>query len=246
MGTIFTDKGLLLTKIGERVGPNSEFATSSQDIQDNDCDIIESLWARGCESTEFTTTVDGATISLTRTVCGSSVTMLGKIVNSSIADTAKRCDLLEVIPQDFNGHSWFKIQSLTMVHNEDVVTNENGVHGYIELDEISSYESGVAVTDKTILHIAGKKKGVGRSYNIDTYNQFIGPINGIVDRVENETAGVGATENYLLNSPLDIRTKPLNLSYLTLEQALLEGHPTISASSSLGLDISFVIKGELL
>lgn len=46
MGTVYTDKSLLLDKIAERVGPNTEFKTNSQGIQDNSCDIVESLWSR--------------------------------------------------------------------------------------------------------------------------------------------------------------------------------------------------------
>jgi len=53
MGTVYTDKSLLLEKIAERVGPNTEFKTSSQDIQDNSSDIVESLWSRSdcCDPT---------------------------------------------------------------------------------------------------------------------------------------------------------------------------------------------------
>ncbi len=114
---------------------------------------------------------------------------------------------------------------------------QGGSNGYLVFNETSSYTSGSAVTDETKLYLPGHTIGTGRTYYIDGFSQDIGPVNALEDREETSLD----QSNYITSSPLDIRTKGLSIGYQT------EVSKTSSSfSNTEGVDISFIIEGELI
>lgn len=237
-GTKYNTKEALINAFKVLIFPNKKKEITGVNHQTSGLDLIESLWPTStCTSEVFTTTTNGATITVTRIVCGTSVTLIGRVTNDAVA-AAKRCDLANVIPLDYDDHLWFKMESFVSVMNS---TGGGGSNGYVELSEISSYTSGSAVPDFTMLHLPGNSKGTGRTYLVDAFDQSVGTSTRLLDKVDN-----GETDNYITSSPLDLTTTPLRISYITAEQAVADGHTVSSTTSSTNTDMSFVIKGQLI
>ena len=240
-GTKYNTKQTLIDAWKALIFPNKQKLITGAAHQTAGLDLIESLWPTStlsaCTTEVFTTTTNGATITVTRIVCGASVTLVGRITNDAVA-AAKRCDLASVIPLNYGDHLWFKMESFVTLMNS---SGGGGSNGYIELSEVSSYTNGSAVTDLTLLHLAGNSKGTGRAYLVDAFDQTVGTSVRLLDRVDD-----GETDNYITSSPLDLEAAPLSISYITAEQAVVDGHTVTSTTSSTSTDMSFVIKGQLI
>ena len=197
-GTKYNTKQTLIDAWKALIFPNKQKLITGAAHQTAGLDLIESLWPTStlsaCTTEVFTTTTNGATITVTRIVCGTSVTLIGRITNDAVA-AAKRCDLANVIPLNYGDHLWFKMESFVTLMNS---SGGGGSNGYIELSEVSSYTNGSAV------------------------------------------------DNYITSSPLDLEAAPLSISYITAEQAVVDGHTVTSTTSSTSTDMSFVIKGQLI
>lgn len=243
-GTIYATKEELTEAVVKLVYPNTTKSVTALGNQTAILNVVESLWAQlggggtgGCTSEVFTSTTNGATITLTRTICGSSVSIKGVISNNEVR-AAKRCDLVEVISQGYGDFRWFRMTNFTCVQN---IKSDPGNHGYLELTEVSSYQSGVSQTDKTLLHLAGWEVGTLRTYNVDSYDFDLGPIARSMDNVDNDD-----TSTYIESSPLDLSISGFNVSYITPEQAVIDGHTIATPFGSINSEMSFMIKGELL
>jgi hypothetical protein len=180
----------------------------------------------------------GAFMEIERRVVNNKVTITGHVTNNN-SQAAKKIVLQDIIPQDYKDYKWFRIKNLWMVMN--VKPSGPGSNGFIELDEVSSYQNGVAVTDKTLLHVAGYETGVNRSYFIDAFNQTVGPYNGLLDRVED----INDQQNYIVDSPKDLSLSGFHIAYLTPEQADID-YGGVPISSTTDCDFTFVIEGDLV
>jgi len=218
----------------EHLPDNNAFEIDEADFREAHNDVIDTLVNLiNTSSVSFTGTSGDATISLVRTVIGSSVNITGTIVNNDVNNSNIRIDLNNVITQNFKGFNWFRLTEVITVLNQ--TSTAGGHNGFIELDEMSSYNAGSDEFDKTKLHIPGTAKGTTRIYNIAISLPLI------ADRTEDTE-----TDGYSTYSPLHISTKGLNISYVNVLQSNTEENITNSQTPSKGMDVSFSIKGELL
>jgi hypothetical protein len=240
-GAVYPTLEALLEAV-ERVKFNRGQETSSERIQQNDKDIILSLWNRGDSNVSvetFTATDGGSTIDLQREVVGTKVKIVGRL--TSTPGTSNEKALIEnLLPQDYLGRTWFQVEKIAMIHNAN--PSNGGSNGYLELDEVSTYTSGSAVTDKSLLFIPGSSIGSSRTYLTDDLQSGVSPSTSLADIVEDTT-----TNNYLLSSPKDLRVSGFNLAYLTYTQARVDYSSTVTAgqTNAQGIDVSFMIEGEL-
>lgn len=186
----------------------------------------------------FTNTVGISTINLTREVFGDQIRLTGELDVVAGVSGGIRNTINDVIPQDFMNKKWFKLTRVTMVMEDTAVAG--GQNGYFELDEVSSYQSGVLQTDITVLNIPGNAAGITRAYDIDGFNQTQGPINGMVDRVEDLE-----TDNYIQASPKDLTLSAFNFGWIDNTQAVAD-YAVTSNNDANGFKIRFVIEGYLM
>ena len=188
--------------------------------------------------TTFSGTDTHMEVILTRYITGNEVTIHSKVtytLESTASGTLQSVDIPNVLAQDFGGYEWFKIDQATGFVGSD--TSGNGDFGGVEISDLSSYSSGVAVSgDTTKLFFAGTVKGQGRSYLYDQFDNQGGFAN--TDRTETATS---TSVNYLTRSPKDLTIDSLDFTFLN--NASFNGGTTYP--NKVGT-YYFVVKGMLI
>ena len=187
----------------------------------------------------FSNTVSTSVLNLTRETFGDQLRITGDLTIAAGAPGAIRNDILNVIPQNFKNKKWFKFTRVTIVMED--APGQGGHNGYLELNEVSTYQSGALLTDVTTLFIPGDSAGATRSYDVDGFNQTQGVNTGsMIDRIEDI-----ALDNYIEASPKDLTLSGFSLSWISIDQAVAD-HGVTPNSGAHDYKVRFVIEGYLL
>lgn len=201
-GTRYTDKQILIDKVKEKIFKNNNFGVTATNIQLAVLDTIESIWDDRTTKT-FSASSDYINVEGERYLHGNEVNFRFKItfLDNSAGNIADSVTLTDLIPQDFESREWFKPEHFTVIVNN--VDGGAGNFGYIELNDLSTYQSGVLTTsDNTRLFIPGNTKGANKTFVFDqpdsNYSNY-------------DITEATPTNNYLVNSPKDLTVSGLNL-----------------------------------
>lgn len=171
-----------------------------------------------------------------RMIRGIDVTFKCSITYGNDTGTSSKLDMPLLIPQDFLDYKWLKLDNaFSIISNPSNFSEFGGV----EIDSASSYSAGSLISSTSKLFFAGTTKGTGRRYNFDEpYNINIDQGFVSIDRLNNEETP--NTNNYYVDSPLDLTTQGFNMSFMNMRE-----YTGVVSPQGEGT-VEFILKGTLI
>ena len=242
---VFPSLTSLIDRVKEVIYPNTSKAIKAKFHQPMLIDIVETLWGRGCEKVAFSSTSTHMAVVGNRMVCGNQL-----VLDFAIDFTDNSANgaggggtpylpdsivLAEVVPQDYEGFKWLKVEEVTILVDE--VTGGFSTWGTIEMNDLSSYNSGVLEDgDTATFNLWQTGKGVQTYYDFGDQN-----INTLPDyNLDQDIIPVSGAE-YLLRSPKDLTLSPLNITF----KNAAAGPGGTNATNKFGT-IKFLVKASLM